>query len=143
MGCVHHPCQNPACRCMYVCFCGAELHTGLAKTNGCTDLLQLLFIHLRGASCKIAFSPRQYVFGRCRQVVSSMPAPVFSAENSPTAAAAMAKAPSVLAARSRPLPDGDAVKQTSPLVSAGPPPGAAARAGSGPLENLIDVGEVW
>ena len=65
-----------------------------------------------------------------------MPSPVFSAENSPTAAAAMAKAPSVLAARSRSPAFGDAAaRQTSPLAP-------AARAGSSPLDNLLDVGEV-
>jgi hypothetical protein len=70
-----------------------------------------------------------------------MPAPVLSAENSPTAAAAMAKAPSVLAARSRSLDHGEAVRQTSPLAGSAAP-ATAARAGSSPLDNLLDMGEV-
>ncbi len=81
-----------------------------------------------------------------------MPAPSApSAENSPTAAAAMAKAPSVLAARSRSreLAGGagansvatNAARPTSPL---GDPaaPGGAAHAGSSPLANLMDVSDV-
>ena len=81
-----------------------------------------------------------------------MPAPsALSAENSPTAAAAMAKAPSVLAARSRSreLAAGasangaaaDAARPTSPLGNPAMP-GGAARAGPSPLDNLMDDSDV-
>ena len=70
-----------------------------------------------------------------------MPSPLLSAENSPTAAAAMAKAPSVLAARSRSLDHGDATKQTS-LLGGPVATATASRVGSSPLDNLLDVGEV-
>ena len=88
-----------------------------------------------------------------KQVVDSMPAPSApSAENSPTAAAAMAKAPSVLAARSRSrelaagagangVAADAANRPTSPLGNPAVPRGAAG-AGSSPLDNLMDVNDV-
>ena len=82
-----------------------------------------------------------------------MPAPsALSAENSPTAAAAMAKAPSVLAARTRSRElaaasggtngvAADAARPTSPLSNPSAP-GGAAGAGASPLDSLMDVNEV-
>ena len=81
-----------------------------------------------------------------------MPAPSApSAENSPTAAAAMAKAPSVLAtrSRSRELAGGagangiatSAARPTSPLGNPAAS-GGTAHAGSSPLANLMDVSDV-